>query len=118
MTHLLAQGIILPGQNGTPIPYPTQMQNFVFQGVNGTIGSVVSRAIPFVLGFAGIGLLLMILAAGFSMLTSAGDAKKLEGGKQQLTNAIVGFLIVFVAFWVVQIVGKIFGIQEFFDIFG
>ena len=112
MTRYLAQ-LKLPWEGGsTSIAYPAGFKNF------STIGDVVSSAIPFILGFAGIGLLLMILAAGFSMLTSAGDAKKLEGGKQQLTNAIVGFLIIFVAFWVVQIVGVMFGIREFNILFG
>lgn len=65
-----------------------------------------------IFGFAGMGLLLMIINAGFTLLTSAGDAKKLEMGKQRLTYAIVGFLVIFVAYWAVQLAGVIFGVQE------
>lgn len=81
------------------------------------IGAILNEAIPFIFAFAGIGLLLMLLAAGFNFLTSAGDPKKLEAGKQRLTNAIIGFLVIFVAYWAVQMAGVIFGIKEIQDTF-
>lgn len=59
----------------------------------------------------------MLLSAGFNFLTSAGDPKKLEMGKQRLTYAIVGFLVIFVAYWGVQLAGKIFGIAEIESVF-
>ncbi len=82
-----------------------------------TVGGIVSRSVPFIFAFAGIGLLLMLLSAGFNFLTSAGDPKKLEMGKQRLTYAIVGFLVIFVAYWGVQLAGKIFGIAEIESVF-
>lgn len=82
-----------------------------------TIGSILNKAVPFVFGFAGLGLLLMILSAGFALLTSAGDAKKLEAGKQRLTYAIVGFLVIFTAYWAVQLAGTIFGVAEIQSVF-
>ena len=81
------------------------------------IGKVISRAVPYVFAFAGLGLLLMLLSAGFDYLTSAGDEKKLETAKQRLTYALVGFLIIFTAFWLVQIAAKIFGLTEAQSIF-
>jgi hypothetical protein len=60
----------------------------------------------------------MVLSAGFTLMTSAGDAKRLQAGTQRLTYGLIGFLIVFVAFWGVQIAGRIFGIPEFQSIFG
>jgi len=76
-----------------------------------TISSLVTNAFPFIFALAGVGLLLMIIAAGFTLMTSAGDAKKMEAGKNRLTFAIVGFLVIFVAFWVVQLLGTMFGIE-------
>lgn len=81
------------------------------------IGAILQAAMPLVFGFAGLGLLLMIISAGFTLLTSAGDAKQMESGKQRLTYAIVGFLVIFVAYWGVQLAGKIFGIQEIQSVF-
>ncbi|MFZ5845441.1 MAG: hypothetical protein ACOY0S_03160 [Patescibacteria group bacterium] len=113
----LAQAIKLPGPDDSqmPIPYPTQFRDFKF--ASSDLGKVITNFIPFVFAFAGIGLLLMILGAGFTLLTSAGDAKKLESGKQRLTYAIVGFIVIFVAYWLVQIAGFVFGIPEIGQIF-
>ena len=114
----LAQAIKLPWETGSQtINYPTSLKGFAFQGTKGNLGSILSAAIPLIFGFAGIGLLIMILSAGFTFLTSAGDAKKLEKGKQQLTYAIVGFLIIFAAYWIVQLFGIIFGLDVFTTIF-
>lgn len=82
-----------------------------------TLEGVVSGAMPFVFGFAGLVLLIMIILAGFTLLTSAGDAKKLEQGKSRLTYAIVGFLVLFAAYWITQIIGVSFGIEEIKRIF-
>lgn len=119
MNRLLADIPILnlPGTSGTPVqlsyPGSSYTSNYKFF----SLGNIVSQAILFIFVFAGFGLLLMIIAAGFSLLTSAGDAKKLESGKQRLTYAIVGFLIIFTAYWGVLIAGHIFGFTVFGDIF-
>jgi len=98
MNTLLAQKLSIPGGS--------------VQGPltgNPTIGSLLSTALPIIIGLAGLGLLLMLISAGYTFMTSAGDAKKMEQGKQRLTFAIVGFIIVFGAYWIVQIVGIMFG---------
>lgn len=111
MKHLLAlaQSLTLPGSN-TAIEDPA---GFRF----GTLGEIVTRSMSFIFAFAGFALLLMIIASGFALLTSAGDAKKMESGKQRLTYALFGFIIIFCAFWITQLLGKIFGIDEFKTIF-
>lgn len=113
MNKILAQSLTLPWEGEGDPPVVKSLDGFNFT----SIGDVVTRLIPFVFAFAGIGLLLMIISAGFTLLTSAGDAKKLDMGKNKLTYALVGFLIIFVAFWVVQIMGRIFGLQDIQTIF-
>jgi hypothetical protein len=116
----MTTAIQLPGPSDTPIliPYPTEFQPFVFQGNQyGTIGYILSTAVPLILAFAGLGLLLMLISAGYTFLTSAGDAKKMEQGKQRLTNALVGFIIVFAAYWIVQLTGTIFGLESITSVF-
>lgn len=84
----------------------------------GKIGDIFNTTtFGIIFGLAGLGLLLMIISAGFTLLTSAGDAKQMESGKQRLTYAIVGFLVIFVAYWGVQLAGKIFGIEEIQSVF-
>ncbi|MBI3386006.1 hypothetical protein HY031_02890, partial [Candidatus Gottesmanbacteria bacterium] len=105
MTALLAQKIVLPwGDNSQAITGLT----LPFQ----SLGDIMSRVMPYVFAAAGIGLLLMLIRSGFSFLTSAGDTKKLEQARQRLTYALVGFIVIFVAYWIVQIFGIIFGVKE------
>lgn len=75
------------------------------------IGGFISRIIPYVFAFAGIGLLVYLLIGGFTMMTSGGDPKKVESGKAIITNAFIGFIVVFVSYWIVQLVGQIFGLD-------
>lgn len=109
MDKLLAQAITLPGD--VTIDYPDAFGDFTKNFPNKNLGDVVGRAIPFVFAIAGVGLLVMIIAAGFTLLTSAGDAKKMEEGRQKLTYAILGFIVIFVAFWIVQLAGIITGLD-------
>ena len=74
------------------------------------IGSIVSRLLIYLIPLAGIGLLLYLIFGGFRYLTSAGDPKKTEAAKGMITTAVIGFAIVFTAFWVTQIVDFIFGL--------
>ena len=108
---VLAQNFSLPWtKDGKDISLPvTGIEDFKFNN----LGKLVSDAMPYVFAAAGIGLLLMILGAGFAFMTSAGDSKKLGEAQQRLTYAVVGFLVIFAAFWLTQIVGTIFGICEF-----
>ncbi|MEK7592150.1 MAG: hypothetical protein AAB508_02015 [Patescibacteria group bacterium] len=108
---MLAQNLKLPGPNGQVII--SGPNNFRFTN----IGSIINGAIQFIFIAAGIGLLAMLVFAGYDFLTSAGDAKKLESGKQRMTNALIGFLLIFSAYWVVQIAGKIFGLTEIDTVF-
>jgi len=88
-----------------------------FKGLPKDISGLVKNAFPFIFAIAGVGLLLMIIAAGFSLMTSGGDAKKMESGKNRLTFAIVGFLVIFCAYWVVQLFGMMFGIEPIQSLF-
>jgi hypothetical protein len=115
MNKILAQSLQIPWGTGGTTTIKGPLDNY--SGGQFTIGSILSRVIPYVFIFAGIGLLLMLLGSGFSFLTSAGDPKKMDKAKGQLTNALVGFLIIFVAFWLVQALGIIFGLSDIGAIF-
>ncbi len=119
-TETLAQILTIPksGPSGAAVEKMTitGIANFRFEE-NG-IGGIISALIPLLITIAGIGLLLMILFAGFGLLTSAGDAKKMEGAKNRLTYALVGFFIIFLAYWIVQLFGIMFGLDSIKQIFG
>ena len=110
--HQLAQRLTLPGTDPNPTPIIGPLGDKTV-----TLGGIVSSLFTIALPIAGIGLLIMILSAGFTLLTSAGDAKKMEKGKQTLTYGIVGFLVIFVAYWITQFFGTVFGITAITDVF-
>lgn len=100
----LAQVLKLPGDSGEivgPLNRPGQPQ-FT------NLASVVTNAIPFIFPIAGVILLLYLVWGGFDILTSMGDSKKVEAAKGKVTNAIIGFLIIFFAYWIVQILDNVF----------
>lgn len=89
--------------------------NFKFAG--GTIGDVISALLRYLFVFAGLGVLLYLLYGGFQLMTSGGDPKGVAEGKGKITNAIVGFIIIFVAYWIIQAVAIIFGLEGLKQIF-
>jgi len=118
MEKLLA--LTIGGGNDGPgfqILGPSQDAGGMFDLTSASIGDIVGKALGFVFAAAGIGLLLMIISSGFTLMMSAGDAKKAAAGKATLTNALIGFILVFAAFWIVQILGTILGWEGIFTIF-
>ncbi|OGG14873.1 hypothetical protein A2773_01230 [Candidatus Gottesmanbacteria bacterium RIFCSPHIGHO2_01_FULL_39_10] len=57
----------------------------------------------------GIIFFVLVFIAGFGMIQGAGseDSKQMEKGKMMFTYAIIGFAIIFGAYWIVQIVNMI-----------
>ena len=88
-----------------------------FKFVGGDIGDIVSELIKYLFPLAGLLVLLYLLLGGFQLMTSGGDPKKTQEAKGKITNALVGFVIVFIAYWLVQIVGTILGIEAITNIF-
>lgn len=81
------------------------------------LGSVVSRGLNLVFPIAGILLLLYLLAGGFSLMTSGGDPKAMQSAKGRITSAVIGFVIIFAAYWITQIMGSILGLTDIRGIF-
>lgn len=102
----------------TNIKIPTNKGGIIdINKSNLTLGEVVSGIIPWVFYIAGFALLLMLVFGGFQLLTSAGDKNAMEAAKKRITNSIVGFVIIFASYWIVQLVGKILGINIFSQLF-
>lgn len=76
-----------------------------------SIGGIISAILPLVWSLAGIVLVAYFIFAGFQFMTSGGDPRKAQAARGKITDALMGFLIVFTAFWIVELVGIIFGID-------
>ena len=83
-----------------------------------SLGAIVSGLLPFIFVGAGLLLLLFLVIGGFGLLTSRGDPKAVEAAKGRITFALAGFIVIFVSYWIMQIIGRVLGIQAIQDIFG
>lgn len=60
--------------------------------------------------FAGIIALIFIVLSGIKFLTSGGDPKQLEGAKNTLTYAILGFILILLSFAILNFISQIAGV--------
>ena len=82
-------------------------------GINTAIGCIPindsSALIGFILRWAiGIGggiAFILILVAGFQIMTSRGDPQRLQAGKELLTSAIAGLLLIIFSVFILQLIG-------------
>lgn len=92
---------------------PTYGPDTKFKFANGTLGDVISALIPYIYVVAGLSMMVMLIIGGLKLMTAAGDPAKTKDGYGKITSGIVGFLIIFVSYFVVQIVELILGIKIF-----
>lgn len=84
-----------------------------------SVGSLISDILQkYVFYAAGIALLIYLISGGFQMMFARGDPKAIQSAQGKITNALIGFVIVFTAFWLVKIVGQVLKIDAFRPIFG
>lgn len=78
-----------------------------------TFGVLVTVIVRNAFVLAGIMSFLLLVFGGFSVImgAGAGDTKQLEKGKQTITGAIAGLIIVVTSYWIVQIIEKITGLS-------
>jgi len=77
----------------------------------GSIGGLISTLLPYIFVLAGLILFFIIIGAGFAMFTSGGDPEKTKKASSQLTSGLIGFVIIFTSYWIIQLLELIFGFQ-------
>lgn len=77
------------------------------------VGKLVSILVSNAMVIAGIILLFLMVFGGISMIAGAGsqNPEQVAKGRQAVTSALIGFIIVFAAYWIVQLIGAITGIN-------
>lgn len=78
-----------------------------------TPGGIISRLLLFAFPIAGMILFIMLVWSGLEILAGATEKKSLDAGKNRATAAVVGFILLFASYWLVQLIEVIFGIQVF-----
>lgn len=77
----------------------------------GDMGQIVSAILPYIFVIAGIILLFMLIIGGIGLMTSGGNPDKTKAGYGRITNALIGFLIIFISYFVAQLVQIVLGVK-------
>lgn len=78
---------------------------------NLTIPGMVSGAISLVLVVVSLIFFFILVLGGLKWITSGGDEKKVAAARGQITNALIGLVIVFAAWAIMKLIGTVFGID-------
>jgi len=77
----------------------------------GSFFSGETNILTYIFAIAGLVLFIYLIIGGFGILTSAGSPDKMKAAQGKITSAIVGFVIIFVSFWLVRIIEIMLGVK-------
>jgi len=80
-----------------------------------TLGDIISNILPNIYILAGVILFFLLVGGGLMFIVSAGQENP-EGagqGKKAITAALIGFLIIFASYWIIQIIETVTGVNIF-----
>ena len=90
------------------------------QGISGppqfqSIGGLISAILPNLYVAAGLILLFFLIFGGVMVILGAGkgESQQAEQGKKIVTRTIIGFLIIFLSYWIIRIIEIITGVKIF-----
>lgn len=78
---------------------------------------VGNTVVKLILGLSGSVMLLMVIYGGFLWLTSGGNSSQVDKGKSVLTGALIGLVIVFLAYTAVQFILAALGVPNVDKVF-
>ena len=76
-----------------------------FGPINTDAAGLVTSIFTILLGLSGGVAILLIIAAGYQLMTSQGNPEKVKEGRERLTAAIVGLLFIIFSAAILQIIG-------------
>ncbi len=97
--------------------------NGAIDNVKGTVPSlaclsqIIVNLVSFALMFLGAVTLLMLLFGSIKYITSSGDPKAIQGAQKTMTYAIIGAIVVMMAFVLVNLATQTLGLGTILDKF-
>ena len=79
----------------------------------GVLEKIVQNAAVILFIFAIAFTFFMLVYSGWQWMTSGGDKQKLQQVRQRITYTIIGFILVFCAFLILNLISRFFGIGVF-----
>jgi len=73
-------------------------------------GTLVNNILPNVYIAAGLIIFFMIVIGGFTIVTNSGNQDKVADGSKVITSAIIGLLVLFASYWIIQIIQVVSGV--------
>ncbi len=71
----------------------------------------IGKVLPNVYIIAGVILFIYFIAGGFFIVSSAGNPDSAKNGQKIITNAIIGFIILFTSYWLIEIIEYVTGVK-------
>jgi len=76
-----------------------------------TIGGVIGGLVRLLLVIVVLVFFFVLVLGGVRWITSRGDKAEVEGARNQITHALIGLVIIFVAWAIIQLVGTLFDVN-------
>lgn len=76
-----------------------------------TISTLLSTAVTILFIVAIVLTLFFLIYAGIDMITAGGEKQKVVNARNKLTFAVVGLIIVFLSYFIVNLIGTILGVN-------
>ncbi len=73
------------------------------------LGGIIGWVIRFIFIIGGFFVLYELVTGGLNWILSSGDKEKVEKARKQITNAIIGLIILFVTIAIVALLEQVFG---------
>ena len=99
----------IPDINGNTIPINPPAN--IPTGGPAQLGSILGYLIEVLMFFGILLSLLYLIWGGFDWIMSSGDKQKLANSKQKLIYALVGLATIFMAFFIINLISTILGIN-------
>lgn len=78
-----------------------------------TIPSIVSGLVRLAMVIVALVFFAMLIMGGIRWITSRGDKTEVENARNQITHALIGLAIVFVAWAILALIRSLFGVDLF-----
>jgi hypothetical protein len=74
------------------------------------ISGIINAILPNIYIVSGVILFIYLIFGGFMFIASGDNPNKADTGKKAMSNAIIGFAIIFVSYWLIQAIEYLTGI--------
>ncbi len=104
--------LTIPGTDGEPIEIAAP-SGVPTGGLEGDGGRIIGLVITWLLIASIIIALLFLIYGGANYIMSEGDKTKVESARRTIIYAIIGLLVVFFSFFIINFVGSALGVNFF-----